>query len=263
MTITIHEWKINYKTFLVWFIAVALFCAGCMCLFPVIGDSMDGMDEAFSSMGAFTQAFGLDKLSMASVEGFFATEVGNIYPLGGSMFAALLGIGLLSKEEDKHTAEFLYTLPVGRISVFFQKYVALAGFLLLFSLLNTGVFIASFYAIGEEMPWRLFLLYMGLQFLLQLEIASVCYLISALSKRIQTGLGLGLTLVFYMLDIISRITEEMEFLKYCTPFYYANASSIFITDGDVDMALVGISLAITFLCVTAASIIFKGKDLSC
>lgn len=262
MTIIIHEWKLNYKTFLIWLIAIGAFCGGCMFLFPMMGDAMDGMEEAFASMGAFTQAFGLDQLSIGTAKGFFATEVGTIYALGGGMFAALMGIGLLSKEEGGHTAEFLYTLPLGRAAIFIQKYITMVGMLVLFGLINFGIFAVCFPAIGEEVPWQPLATYMLLQFLMQLEVSSVCYLISALTRRVQTGLGLGLALVFYMMDLMSRITQEMEALKYLTPFYYANASTIFTSDGEVELLLIGLSLGITILSVAAAGIIINRRDLS-
>lgn len=262
MTVITHEWKLNYKTLIIWLVAIAALGGGCMFLYPLMGDSMTGMDEIFSSMGAFTQAFGLDKLSMATANGFFATEVGTIYALGGGMFAALLGIGLLSKEEGGHTSEFLYTLPLGRLSIFFQKYIAMISMLIIFGLVNYGVFIGSFLGIGEPIPWKILSIYMLLQFLLQLELSTICYLISSLNKRIQVGLGIGLALVFYLLDIFSRITDEISGLKYITPFYYSNASSIFTNNGHVDMCLVGISLGITVICITVSAILFNKKDLS-
>ena len=46
------------------------------------------MNEMFSSMGAFSSAFGMDRLNFGTLIGFYATECGNILGLGGAFFAS-------------------------------------------------------------------------------------------------------------------------------------------------------------------------------
>ena len=107
----------NFKSLLIWLVCVSGMCLCCILLFSSMEESMGAMAETMASMGAFASAFGMDRLSIATLEGFYAAEVGTIHTLGGAMFAALLGIGLLSKEEEGHTGDFLHTLPISRKEV--------------------------------------------------------------------------------------------------------------------------------------------------
>ena len=57
---------------------------------------MEGIQNVFASMGAFTAAFGMDRLNFGSLVGFYAVECGNILGLGGAFYASLCGIHMLS-----------------------------------------------------------------------------------------------------------------------------------------------------------------------
>lgn len=75
---------------------------------------MEGVSEMFASMGSFTAAFGMDRISFGTLIGFYAVECGNILGIGGAFFAAMIAINALAKEEKERTAEFLLTQPVSR-----------------------------------------------------------------------------------------------------------------------------------------------------
>ncbi|WFR57980.1 ABC transporter permease subunit [Anaerocolumna sp. AGMB13025] len=262
MTVLVHELKMNLKNFLIWFLSIAALCGGCIFLFPVVKDSMKEMSDSYANMGGFSAAFGLDKLSLATIEGFFATEIGTMYALGAAMYAALLGIGMFSKEEVWHTSEFLHTLPLGRNSIITSKLGAGVILLTFFDLLNFLIFLFSFIGIGEKVDIKPIAVYMLVQYIMHLEVAVICFAISALSKRNQSGAGLGLVLILYMLDLISRITDKMEKLKYATPFYYSNSSDIIGNAGEVNGSLLLIAGLMITLCIAAVYTVYGRRDLA-
>lgn len=261
MTLYLHELKMNRASFIIWFVSVAALCGGCISLFPLMEESMGDMAGAFAEMGGFSAAFGMDKLSIATLEGFFGTEIGTIYALGGGMFAALTGISMLSKEEGGHTAEFLYTLPMGRSGIVTSKLAAIISLITAFDLLNFGVFVGAITITGEEIDMTSLVSYMLVQYLCHLEIASVCLAISSCLKRNQIGAGLGFALILYVLDLMSRITDEMDFLKYITPFYYSNATDIFASQGEMDLTLATIGCTVTVAGILATYIIYSRRDI--
>ena len=61
-------------------------------MFPEMKGQMDEMNEMFGSMGSFTEAFGMDKVSFGTLTGFYAVECGNILGLGGAFFASLTSV---------------------------------------------------------------------------------------------------------------------------------------------------------------------------
>lgn len=256
-----HEMKMNLKSFMIWTICVGGLCFGCILLYSSLEDSLQEIADAYSNMGAMSMAFGMDKMSLATLTGFYATEVALMHGLGGAMFAAILGSSILSKEEAGHTAEFLNTLPVSRTSILLQKYAALVSNLFIFNLVCVSCYLIGFAAMGEKIPGREMALYHGAVCLMQIEIGTICFLLSAFSKRIQIGAGLGITIFLYAIDVMCRIIPALEDAKYITPFYYSDAPDIF-TGGKISGELLGIGVAVTVVSFLIASIKYVKKDIA-
>lgn len=260
MTLLKHEWKLNLKSLLVWTACLGFACFGCLLLFDSLEDTMGQMADAYARMGSFSTALGLDRISVSTMEGFYATEVALMYGIGGAMFAAMTGAAAVSKEEEGHTSEFLYTLPFGRDYIIFWKYAAMVCLIFLFNCICLVWVLAGFLAAGEAVPWREFVLYHGAQLLMHLEVGSVCFLVSALSSKKQTGAALGFAVLLYMMDLMCRIVPDIEALKYVTPYYFSNATDIF-TEGSVDGVMAGISLGVTAMSVCLAAVICHKRDI--
>ncbi len=261
MVLFFHEMKMNWKSIIIWTLCVGGLCFGCILLYSSLEDSIRNMADAYSSLGAMSTALGMDKMSLATLDGFYATEIALMHGLGGAMFAAITGITMLSKEETGHTAEFLNVLPLGRGNIFVQKYAALAGSVLLFNAVCLILHLAGYTAMKEDIPFKEMLLYFAIQLLMQLETGSICFAISAFTKKSLTGAGLGLVLLLYAADIMCRIVPALENLKYITPFYYSGAPDIFTgkTPGPV-MTVSG--FAVTAVSFLAAFIRYRKKDLA-
>lgn len=220
------ELRQSRTALLVWSLAISLLLAVCVLIYPEMGDDMGQVSQMFSDMGSFSAAFGMDKINFGEFVGFFGIECGNVLGLGGAFFAALLGISALAKEEKEHTAEFLLTHPVTRTKIIAAKLTALMAQIVLLNLIAAAVTAFSVFAIGEDVPKDIMGLLFLAYFLMQVETAAVTFGISAFLKRGSMGIGLGLAAVFYFLNIISNLMEELHFLKYFTPFGYTDSADI-------------------------------------
>lgn len=256
-----QEWKMNLKSLLIWVFCVGICCGGCILLFESVAESMGDMAETFASMGGFSAAFGMDKVSIATIDGFYATEISIIFSLGGAMFAAMTGAVLLSKEEEGHTAEFLHTLPVSRGYVYGWKLVTLLMLIVVFNFICIGIDVLCFGIIGAEIPVKEYVWYHVVSFCMQMEIGSICFLISALSKRKQLGMALGLAVLLYVMDIMVHIVPDLELLKYITPYYYTNAADIF-SSGEVSWGLLIVGIMISALAIGVGGVIYGKRDLA-
>lgn len=256
-----HEMKMNLKSLLIWTLCVGGLCFGCILLYGSLEDSIQGMAQSYSDLGAMSVALGMDKMSLATLTGYYATEIAMMHGLGGAMFAAILGSGLLSKEEAGHTSEFLNVLPVGRRSVVLQKYLALISNLLIFNLVCVMMYLLGFYALGETVSVKEMTLYHLAALVMQTEIATVCFLLSACTKRILIGAGLGVSVLMFALDMMCRIVPAIENLKYITPFYYANAADIF-SAGKINAVCLLIAAAVILCSLAAAVFRYRTKDLA-
>ncbi len=227
MTLFLHEWKQSSKMLLIWTLVVAGMTFVFMLIFPQLAEQMGDMANIYANLGSFSAAFGMDRINIATPMGFYGIEAGAMISIGGGMLAALLGGNSLCKEEGGHTAELLFTMPHKRICLIFWKALAAGTMIIVFNLVCTLVGIGAFLCIGEEVVWKEFLLYHTAQLFMQLEIGMFCFCISALLHRTSIGVGIGVAMTFYFLQMFVNITDKAAFLKYFTPYYYADASNIF------------------------------------
>ncbi len=259
ITLYRHEMKRNIKTISVWTLSVGLLCLGCILLYTSLEDSIQEMAASFSDLGAVSAALGMDKMSLTTLSGYYATEIAMMHGLGGAMFAAILGSGLLSKEESGHTTDFLYVMPVGRRYIVWSKYLALVSHIVIFNLVCTGFYLFGFAVMGEGISGTEMLLFHFASMLMQIEIGSVCFLLSACVKKNLIGAGIGIAILLFGMDMMCRIVPAIENLKYITPFYYANAADIF-SNGTIDAVMAFTGAALTLVSVLAAWGIYERKD---
>lgn len=260
MTVYLKELRLSLKSFLIWTIAIAAMMLICIILFPEVKGKMGDIDSIFANLGDFTAAFGLDKLSMGTLMGFYGIECGNVLGIGGGFFAAFAGISILANEEKEHTAEYLLTHPISRASIITQKLLALITQIIIMNVIVVCTSLVSILIIGEQPAFMEFFLLHLAFLIMQLEIACICFGISAFIKRGNLGIGLGLALLLYFLNIMANIGNQASFLKYLTPYAYAEASNI-IPSGSLDYPLIIIGVIVMGVSVTLAYLKYTKKDI--
>lgn len=245
MTLVKHEVKQGWKALAIWTAAIGFFIVICVFMYPEMKGEMEGVSDMFASMGAFSAAFGMDRLNFGTLIGFYAIECGNILGIGGAFFAAIIGVSALAKEEKERTAEYLLTHPVSRGSILTQKLIALVLQIVLMNAVIYLLSVSSIAMIGEEILWKeLSLLHFSF-FLVQLELAGICFGISAFLRRSGLGIGIGIAAIMYFLNIVANISESAEGLKYITPFGYADSAEIVAKVSlDGKMILCGMALMV-------------------
>lgn len=260
-TVYKHEMKEYSKSLLIWALCVGGMGAACILLFSGMQESMEGVAENFASMGAFSDAFGMSQLSIGTLKGFYATEIGTIHALGGAMFAAVVSANMLSKEEDGHTSEFLFSLPLARGKAVMAKWLAVMSQIVLFNVLCVCLYLLGILALGEGIPVKEYVLYHSMQLLMQLELAAVCFALSAVQRKNKPGLALGLVLFLYAYDLMARILPDLSDYKLFSPFSYANAADL-LGAGDVyaSAAVLGVIVLVASVCT--AHILYVKKDLA-
>ena len=260
MTIVRHELRQARLSLLIWTSAVGCLLVICVLIFPEMKGQMDSIESAFSSMGSFTAAFGMDRLNFASLVGYYSIECGNVLGLGGAFFAALCASAMLSKEEKDRTAEFLLTHPVSRRRIVGEK---LAAVMLQIIVLNAVVFtlsVSSMALIGEQIPWKTVCLLHIAYFLMQVEIAGICFGVSAFAYRGGIGIGLGIASLLYALNLIANVSESLKFIKYITPFGYCDGADIAV-NGSLDFSRLAIGFVLFSVGIAAAFWKYTNKDI--
>lgn len=260
MTLIKHELKQSWKSLAIWTLSIGFFVVICVLMYPEMEGEMEDVSEMFSSMGAFTAAFGMDKLNFGTLIGFYAIECGNILGIGGAFFAAILGVTALAKEEKERTAEFLLSHPISRKRIITEKLIAVFLQIILMNVLVFLMSIASVVCIDEEILWKeLWLLHLA-YFFVQVVLAGICFGISAFIRGNGIGAGIGLATMMYFINIVANITESAKDLKYLTPFGFAEGADI-IANVDLDWKMVSINICFAAVGIVAAYWKYTRKDI--
>ena len=123
-----------------------------------------------------------------------------------------------------------------------------------------GISVASISFVGEEIPWEEISLFHLAYFLLQIELACVCFGISAFLRRGGLGVGLGIATIMYFLNLVANISDRADFLKYITPFGYCEGADI-VSNVCLDTKLVLIGMGYAVIGVAAAYWKYTRKDI--
>ena len=260
MTLFFHELKQNRLSIIIWSAILAFVIAISIFIYPEMSSQIGEINDMFSDMGSFSEAFGMTELNFGEFIGYFGVECGNSLGLGGAFFAALLGVVALAKEEKERTAEYLLTHPISRASVVTQKLLAVFAALLMLDVFVLAVSLCSAARIGETGEIGKVCLILLSQFLMQVEIAAVTFGISAFIRRGGLGIGLGAAAVFYFFNILANIDEALEFLKYITPFSFTDSAYI-INNSHLNYAYLAVGGAISGACIALAFVKYTKKDI--
>ena len=260
MTLVRHELRQGKTSLLIWTASIGFLLAICVFLFPEMKGQIDNVNNIFSSMGSFTEAFGMDRLNFGTLIGFHAVECGNILGLGGAFYAALCAVGILSKEEKDKTAEFLLTHPVGRKRIITEKLIAVLIQITVLNIIIYALSVGSIAAVGETVPLKEISLLHLAYYLLQLELSGICFGISAFLRKGSAGLGLGIATVMYFLNLIANIADVAAFLKYITPFGYCEGADI-VSNGRLNGVMVSVGAVIGIAGIIIAYLKYTKKDI--
>ena len=214
MNIFKQELRSQKTPIAIWSLSIGLLIAVCVIMYPDMKSQMDDVNQMFSSMGNFTSAFGMDQLNFGTLVGFYAVEAGNIIGIGGAFFAAITAVTALMKEEKDRTAEFLLTHPVSRTRVITEKLLSVFSIIIILNVIIFLCTVLSILYIKEDIFWKELLLFTLAHLLLQLEIAGICFGISAFLTKSGIGIGIGIAALMYFLNIVANISEDAKALKY-------------------------------------------------
>lgn len=267
MNIYFLELKNIWKSMLKWAITLSFITFLMLAFFPsmksesmqqLAGAKMEGISPELLA------ALGLSQLMDFTIITNFFGYVLQYLALAIMVYSAQMAVSSLSKEEAEGTIEFLYSKPVTRSAIFFQKALAsMTSFVILLLILAVVTIIGyvsfSEYSLGESMH-EVFLLYGAILFT-GLIFMSVGILISSLTRSSKGSSGAAIAIVFFtfVLGITGVVKEQLSFLSYLSPMDWIKAQKL-MTEGILAREwLIGISTII--LSILAAHEIYKNKDL--
>ncbi len=223
MNIYKRELRSELKGILYWILGTGLMLFASMSSFPMMTGSGVDMTEFMDAMPKSLMAlFGMNDLDVTSTLGYHGILMYYVI-LAGIIYAAMLGVRILSKEELFKTSEFLLTKPRSRKSILTSKIFAGTTLILVFVLMVYLTSIISLEVFGEPVPYHseLFKEIISL-LMLMLLFYSFGIMAAALLSKPKTSSNITLTVVFttFLLAIFYDLLDSPIYLRIVTPFRY-------------------------------------------
>ena len=262
MNIFFRELKANLKSLLIWSgIILLLILVGVSKFAAFAGDPqmlaiLDSMPEGL------VEALGMNAFNLTTITGFYGIMF-IYFGLLGAIAAAMWGAEIISKEERNKTVEFSLVLPVSRSRVVTAKALAALVNCILFVLITWG---ASVLLVQKYTPDRAFYDFLALEmqamFLIELIFLAVGLLLGCGMKqyKLSSSTAVGIILATYFLSILVSMNQDLDFLKYFTPFKYYDAGQLYRV-GSLDGTSLLLSAGIILVCVAAAYWTYNKRDL--
>ena len=231
MTVLKHEMRSGIGAALVWSVALSIFGVIALAMYPLVANYSDMINYLVERMGLMGQIFNLQDLNFNDIMTYYGLEYGNFMGLGGGMFAAVTGMVMVAREEGRHTAEYLYSQPVGRASGLVQKFLALVLMVTILNLFCALVSLAGISFMNQAFDRDAFTWFHLSQLMMNLQVAVLCFGISCFKKRDNVVPGLGIVLAFYFLNLFINVNRQTDVLEYLTPYFYTDISRITASGG--------------------------------
>lgn len=263
MNIVKRELKANLKSVLIWGVAIGFLVIVWMIEYesfadnPAINDLMASLPEEMLAL------LGMNDFTLSSLNGFIGSIFLYLYLLLG-LQAVLLGSSILAKEERDRTAEYLFSQPVSRKRVLAMKVIAALIQLVFLNLLTLAAMLFSTMNVlkGEDFYSFIALSFMAL-FIIQMIFLSIGMLLSSLSPDYKKSgnISLGLLMGTFLLSSLMNTVDQLDFLKYITPFKYFE-SSYLMNEMRLEPIYLFLSFLIIVISLTASFIFYPKRDLA-
>ena len=262
MNIFVRELKANLKSLLIWGVIVILFVMVGVSKFSAYYENPEMLAILDDMPSAMVSALNLKAFNLTTVTGFFGIMF-SYYALLLSIAAAMWGSDIISKEERDKTVEFSLTLPVTRSRLVTAKTLAALVNCIGLLLITWG---ASLVSAARYQPdsefYRFLALCMLALFIMQLIFLAVGIFLGCALKRYKRASSVAVSLLLgtYFLSVISALNENLDFLKYLSPFRYFDPA-VLLHESRIDVAFVGLSLAIILAGMVGAYLTYARRDL--
>jgi ABC-2 type transport system permease protein len=262
MNIFVRELKANLRSLLIWGVIAILFVMIGVSKFSAYYENPEMLAVLDDMPPALMAAFNMEAFNLTTVSGFFGLMF-TYFALLLSIAAAMWGSDIISKEERDKTVEFSLTLPVTRSHLVTAKTLAALvnciGLLLI-------IWAASLVSAAQYQPDREFYRFLGLcmlaLFIMELTFLAVGVFLGCAMKQYKRASAAAVSLLLgtYFLSVISGLNKNLGFLKYFSPFKYFDAG-VLLRESRLDLAFVGLSLAIIVVSMVGAYLTYTRRDL--
>lgn len=241
-------------------------------VFPLMGlyrlmeqtDSFAELNRMIEQLPAALKTMMGGNLPVNTLDAWLQAQVfGFVVPLMLTIYTALAALGVLTREMDGHTMDFLLALPVRRSAVILSRLGGLALNLALLHgvlLLSAGAAVAL---VGGEPDWRTYALILCNQYLIYTALAALLVLLTVFADDLQKGLmiTLGVALAMFFLPHAIPPGSPLDAVKRLSLFYYYEPGAV-LARGALPGADLLVLAAVAAGCAAGAVWLFNRKQVT-
>jgi ABC-2 type transport system permease protein len=253
-----HTMRLQLKSVLIWGAAIGLYSAAMAASFTTFAGDAEQLNQLLDAYPqGMLDAFGITDLGR--VENYMNSQVFLLAPLALAFFTILALAGAIAGSEERGTIDVLLGNPLPRWQLVVGSFVATAlsllGIVVIVGLLTWGTAVLMDIDLSFEDTaaavlnlWPVCLFFGG-----------VALLCSAMFHRRALAVAVPAFLLFamYLLDVMGRVSEDLEYLQPYSVFYYYGSA---IEDG-IDWANFGGVTAVAVAFALLAVLVFRRRDI--
>lgn len=247
-----REFKCNFKSFCLWMgVLIGMFLIVYI-IYPFImtDEAMKSIDEMVKTFPeSIMKAFNMDVSSISTTYGWVKSE-GLMYMLIViGLYASNLGYNIVLKEEYDKTIEYLSFVPVRRNDILTSKIIVGVSYIVLMTVILClfnffALLVSSSFDVKEFLLLSVGPILVGIPlFFINMYIATF-----TLKPKKSIGIGLSLVLIFYIISIVSELSENVNFMKYFSIYTLADTRNIIDTSSlSIICIIISIGLSLLFM----------------
>ena len=262
MNIFLRELRANLKSLVIWSVIVLLFVTVGFSKFAAYEGNPELLAILDSIPPAIVEAFSFNAFNLTTITGFFGVMI-IYFSLLLSIAAAMWGSDIISKEERDKTVEFSLTLPISRSRLVTGKLLAALVLCIVLLLVTWAGVLVNSAAYQTDSQYYTFVARSMLSlFLLQMIFLAIGLFLGCAMKRYRRAgsLAVAILLSTYFLSVISGLSEDLEFLKYLSPFKYFDPAGLLQGNGFEGVFLL-LTAAIIAVSLAGAYVTYARRDL--
>ncbi len=267
MNIVLRELKANARALVIWSVCMFLCVISGMYKFtaytsatatgPSINDLLKTMPTSIKAL------FGFASFDMATMSGYLALLF--IYvELVAAIHAALLGAGIIAKEESDKTTEYLMVKPVSRTAIITSKLVAALLNVIVINVVTLVSFlvVVPLYSKGGNASGEILTMILSM-FIVQLIFLSLGTVLAAYMRnpKASGSVATGILVTAYFVARITDMSDKLRFLNLISPFKYFDLGRIVAGHG-LNLGIVLLSLALVAAFTALTYIFYQKRDLN-
>ncbi len=226
------EFKKSFRNVFIWASIIGALCAFLMGFFETVKSSAEAIKSLTESLPPeLLKAFGTS--SFTDIEGYFNGRFLFLFIIMNSVWGAATIAGITGKEINNKNITMLFVRNITRLNIYLGK---LSTFLINMILINLVAFVVTLVSISlftteDNVSISFFAASFLGALIVQLVFSSIGLLIGVVKNETMAVFSvLGLTIIGFIVDTISRVEGGPEFLKYLTPYFYLDLENTSVID---------------------------------